>query len=106
MTAQFRFIGAISPNYEVAIRYCGVFLLIYIIFGGYFMSLEDLMDIAPWFGWIAVGSCFNLRNIFAKFSAVCASNNLRLRSNDGKRVPWSLVGMLARIRDSSRSWIQ
>lgn len=54
MTAQFRFIGAISPNFEVAIRYCGVLLLLYIVFGGYLISIENLLDNVPWFGWILV----------------------------------------------------
>ncbi|KAG9242225.1 pleiotropic drug resistance protein, ABC superfamily [Calycina marina] len=52
MTAQYRFIGALSPNYEVAIRYCGVLLLLYIVFGGYFLSLQDLSSQVPWFGWV------------------------------------------------------
>jgi len=54
MTAQFRFIGAISPNFEVAIRYCGVLLLLYIVFGGYLISIENLLDNVPWFGWLLV----------------------------------------------------
>lgn len=56
MTAQFRFLGAISPHYEVALRYCGFLLILYIVLGGYFMPLQGLMDIAPWFAWIAVGT--------------------------------------------------
>ena len=58
MTAQFRFLGAISPHYEVALRYCGLLLILYIVLGGYFMPLQGLMEIAPWFAWIAVGTIF------------------------------------------------
>lgn len=54
MTAQFRFIGAISPNFEVAIRYCGVLLMLYIVFGGYLISIDNLLSNVPWFGWILV----------------------------------------------------
>jgi len=64
MTAQFRFLGAISPHYEVALRYCGFLLILYIVLGGYFMSLQGLMEIAPWFAWIAVRTTLpNHRNI-------------------------------------------
>ena len=58
MTAQFRFIGAVSPNFEVAIRYCGVLLLLYIVFGGYLITFQTLMSSVPWFGWIAVSTRF------------------------------------------------
>lgn len=54
MTAQFRFIGAISPNFEVAIRYAGILVLLYIVFGGYLISAPNLLDNVPWFGWITV----------------------------------------------------
>lgn len=56
LTALYRMFAAISPNYEVAIRYCGLTLLIYIVFGGYVLSLDSLMSDAPWFGWLVV--CF------------------------------------------------
>jgi hypothetical protein len=62
MTAQFRFIGAISPNFEVAIRYCGVLLLGYIVFGGYLIPFQTLLDNVPWFGWIGVSSMMPARN--------------------------------------------
>ena len=54
MTAQFRFIGAISPNFEVALRYCGVLLLLYVVFGGYLIDVDNLLSNVPWFGWILV----------------------------------------------------
>lgn len=56
MTAQYRFIGSMSPNFEVALRYCGVMLLIYIMWGGYVISGENLIGQVPWFGWVSVCS--------------------------------------------------
>lgn len=55
MTTQFRIFGIVSPTYEVALRYSGVLLLLYIVFGGYLLSIELLWSQVPWFGWITVG---------------------------------------------------
>ena len=54
-TALYRLFAAISKTYEVAIRYCGLTILIYIIFGGYTLSVDAMMRESPWFGWLAVG---------------------------------------------------
>lgn len=54
MTGQFRLIGALSPHYEVAIRYCGIVMIAYIVFGGYLISTDNLLKNVPWFGWITV----------------------------------------------------
>lgn len=53
-TALYRLFAAISKTYEVAIKYCGLTILIYIIFGGYTLSADAMMHKAPWFGWLVV----------------------------------------------------
>lgn len=85
LTALYRMFAAISPNYEVAIRYCGLSLLVYIIYGGYVMSLDRLMSDAPWFGWFAY-----LNPIYYGFEAVMATefHNLPLRCSDSDIVPF------------------
>lgn len=64
-----------SPNFEVALRYCGVLLLIYIIWGGYVISGENLMSQVPWFGWISVCSQAAVPNMANK-EIVLTSYNL------------------------------
>ena len=56
LTALYRMFASFSPTYEVAVRYCGLTLLIYIVFGGYTLPLKALMADAPWFGWLAVSA--------------------------------------------------
>jgi len=91
MTAQFRFIGAISPNFDIAIRYCGVLLLLYIVFGGYLISTENLLDNVPWFGWLLVRSLiFSPRfRMCTNRNVVHPTHNIHLRSDDGKRISWA-----------------
>lgn len=54
VTSQFRLFAAASPNFEVALRYCGVSVLFCIVFGGYVLSIDRLIEDVPWVGWIAV----------------------------------------------------
>lgn len=65
LTALYRFFAAVSPSYEVAIRYCGVQLLIGIIFGGYMLNLESLIRDVPWVGWMAV--CYLAKPLLVKY---------------------------------------
>ncbi|KAF7158494.1 hypothetical protein CNMCM6106_005088 [Aspergillus hiratsukae] len=53
LTAQFRLFAAASSNFEVALRYSGVSVLFCIVFGGYVLSVDKLMNNVPWVGWIA-----------------------------------------------------
>ncbi|KAK1148424.1 hypothetical protein N8T08_009427 [Aspergillus melleus] len=53
LTAQFRLFAAASSNFEVALRYCGVSVLFCIVFGGYVLSVDKLIEDVPWVGWIA-----------------------------------------------------
>ncbi|KAJ5112926.1 hypothetical protein N7456_001460 [Penicillium angulare] len=53
LTAQFRVFAALSPNFEVALRYCGVSVLFCIVFGGYVLSIDNMIKEVPWVGWIA-----------------------------------------------------
>ncbi|KAJ6004038.1 hypothetical protein N7522_005683 [Penicillium canescens] len=53
LTAQFRVFAALSQNFEVALRYCGVSVLFCIVFGGYVLSVDKMIQDVPWVGWIA-----------------------------------------------------
>ncbi|KAE8144705.1 ABC-2 type transporter-domain-containing protein [Aspergillus avenaceus] len=53
LTSQFRLFAAASSNFEVALRYCGVSVLFCIVFGGYVLSVDRMIDKVPWVGWIA-----------------------------------------------------
>ncbi|KAJ5289363.1 uncharacterized protein N7443_009616 [Penicillium atrosanguineum] len=53
LTAQFRVFAALSNNFEVALRYCGVSVLFCIVFGGYVLSVDKMIQDVPWVGWIA-----------------------------------------------------
>ncbi|KAJ5369504.1 hypothetical protein N7509_014116 [Penicillium cosmopolitanum] len=53
LTAQFRVFAAMSSNFEVALRYCGVSVLFCIVFGGYVLSVDKMIQDVPWVGWIA-----------------------------------------------------
>lgn len=54
LTAQFRVFAAFSKDFEVALRYCGISVLFCIVFAGYTLSVDKLMNDVPWVGWIAV----------------------------------------------------
>ena len=54
LAACYRTLGAGSPGLEVALRFCGVYILISVIFGGYLRSVERLVTDVPWVGWLAV----------------------------------------------------
>lgn len=56
MTGQFRVFAAVSTDFEVALRYCGVSVLFSMVFCGYLISLDKLMSNVPWVGWISVCS--------------------------------------------------
>ena len=68
LTALYRLFAVVSRYYEVAIRYCGLTILIYIIFGGYALSLDAMMGTAPWFAWIAY-----INPVFYTFSALLST---------------------------------
>ncbi|KAL2869426.1 putative ABC multidrug transporter [Aspergillus lucknowensis] len=52
-TALFRLFAAASSNFEVALRYSGLFVLFAVVFGGYVLSVDKMMADVPWVGWIA-----------------------------------------------------
>lgn len=52
--AFYRMFGAASPTLEVALRYCGIFVLVAMLFGGYIRSVDSLIREVPWVGWLAV----------------------------------------------------
>ncbi|CAG8047287.1 unnamed protein product [Penicillium olsonii] len=53
LTAQFRVFASLSNNFEVALRYCGVSVLFCIVFGGYVLSVDKMIQDVPWVGWLA-----------------------------------------------------
>lgn len=55
-TAAYRVFSAFSPQLEVALRYCGVYVEIAIACGGYVRSVERMIAEVPWVGWLAVSS--------------------------------------------------
>lgn len=55
-TAFYRVFGAASPRIEIALRYCGLLLLVAMVCGGYVRSVDRLMADVPWVGWLAVRS--------------------------------------------------
>ncbi|KAF4956228.1 hypothetical protein FSARC_11627 [Fusarium sarcochroum] len=52
-TASYRVFGALSPQLEVALRFCGVYLIIAVACGGYVRSVERMISDVPWVGWLA-----------------------------------------------------
>jgi len=52
-TAFYRVFGAASPRIEIALRYCGLLLLVAMVCGGYVRSVDKLMADVPWVGWLA-----------------------------------------------------
>lgn len=59
-----------SSNFEVALRYCGVSVLFCIVFGGYVLSVDKMIQDVPWVGWIAVRGIEILTNTLADFFSV------------------------------------
>ena len=55
-TASYRVFGALSPQLEVALRFCGVYLIIAVACGGYVRSVERMISEVPWVGWLAVST--------------------------------------------------
>ncbi|KAJ5162495.1 hypothetical protein N7492_007887 [Penicillium capsulatum] len=53
LTSQFRVFAALSTNFEVALRYSGVSVLFCVVFGGYVLSVDKMIQDVPWVGWIA-----------------------------------------------------
>lgn len=58
LTSQFRVFAALSSDFEVALRYCGVSVLLCTVFGGYVLSIDKMIQNVPWVGWIAVSSSY------------------------------------------------
>ncbi|KAF8458288.1 ABC transporter CDR4 [Terfezia claveryi] len=84
LTALYRTFAAISSSYEVAIRYCGLTILVYIIFGGYTLSVDTMMRNAPWFGWLAY-----INPVYYAFAALMATefHNLPLKCTGSSVIP-------------------
>ncbi|KAF8418884.1 ABC multidrug transporter [Tirmania nivea] len=84
LTALYRTFAAISSSYEVAIRYCGLTILVYIIFGGYMLSVNTMMRDAPWFGWLAY-----INPVHYTFAALMAMEfyNLPLKCTGSSLIP-------------------
>ena len=51
-TASYRVFGAASPHLEVALRYCGLLLLVTMALGGYLRPIDRLISEVPWVGWL------------------------------------------------------
>ncbi|KAI5806421.1 ABC transporter CDR4 [Peziza echinospora] len=85
LTALYRMFASFSPTYEVAVRYCGLTLLIYIVFGGYTLPLKALMADAPWFGWLAY-----INPIYYTFEALMTTefHNLKLACSKAQIIPY------------------
>ncbi|CAI6094480.1 unnamed protein product [Clonostachys chloroleuca] len=49
----YRLLGAASPRLEISLRYCGILLLIAMVFGGYMRSVDRLISDVPWVGWLS-----------------------------------------------------
>lgn len=47
LTSQFRVFAAMSGNFEVALRYRGVSVLLYIVFGGYVLAVDKVIQDVP-----------------------------------------------------------
>lgn len=52
--AFYRVFGAASPTLEIALRYCGLLVLVAMLFGGYVRSIDTLIQEVPWVGWLGV----------------------------------------------------
>lgn len=61
LTAQFRVFAGLSNDFEVALRYSGVSILFCIVFGGYVLSVDKMIQEVPWVGWIAVSLVIHIR---------------------------------------------
>ncbi|KAH6950983.1 ABC-2 type transporter-domain-containing protein [Fusarium avenaceum] len=81
-TASYRVFGAMSPQLEVALRYCGVYLIIAIACGGYVRSVDRMIADVPWVSWMAYLTPvpFAYENImsaeFKSRSFPCKSNSI------------------------------
>jgi len=53
-TGLYRMYAAISPAYEVGLRYCTLTVLVFITLSGYTLSVDTIRTDAPWFGWLSV----------------------------------------------------
>ncbi|KAM5353211.1 hypothetical protein ACJZ2D_016892 [Fusarium nematophilum] len=51
-TASFRVFGAASSRLEVALRYCGLFLIVAVACGGYLRPIGQMISDVPWVGWL------------------------------------------------------
>lgn len=47
LTSQFRVFAAMSGNFEVALRYRGVSVLLYIVFGGHVLAVDKVIQDVP-----------------------------------------------------------
>lgn len=87
LTSQFRVFAALSSDFEVALRYCGVSVLLCTVFGGYVLSIDKMIQNVPWVGWIAVSRSPRLFERALTFVAVYDSHPLHLRVSDVCRIP-------------------
>ena len=54
LTFQLRVFAAMPGKFEVALRYCSVSVLFCIVFGGYVLSVDRMIQDVPWLGWLGV----------------------------------------------------
>ncbi|KAH6995346.1 ABC-2 type transporter-domain-containing protein [Ilyonectria destructans] len=52
-TAFYRTFGSASSRLEVALRHCGILLLLAVACGGYIRPIDSLISDVPWVGWLA-----------------------------------------------------
>lgn len=76
LTALYRTYAALSPAYEVALRYCTLTVLVYITLCGYTIAVETIRVDAPWFWWLSY-----LNPIFYTFGGIMASEFHKLQLN-------------------------
>ncbi|KAJ6016663.1 hypothetical protein N7451_000042 [Penicillium sp. IBT 35674x] len=84
LTSQFRVFAALSNNFEVALRYCGVSVLFCIVFGGYVLSVDKMIQDVPWVGWLAY-----ITPALYTYEAVMAAefHNMNFTCTSGSIVP-------------------
>ncbi|KAI8462016.1 ABC-2 type transporter-domain-containing protein [Phakopsora pachyrhizi] len=49
LTAIFRMFAALSPSFDEAVRWCGIILNVFVVYGGYFIPTPSMN---PWLRWI------------------------------------------------------
>lgn len=82
ITALYRMFAALSPEIDTAVRFSGLALNLLIIFVGYVIPKQSLLNDVPWFGWLIwvnpISYAYEavLTNEFYARSMECAPNQL------------------------------